>query len=282
MNVHDCYEKKLEYISMFNGVCLNVEEKLKLEIAFNEIHNKVKCEELWFWGKLFGNDADYYIALGINYSGHYEFPEKLFYYCTNTNFNFQPLPVTFDYHDKDFVEKYKSTPISGNPNLVLKRYVVEGEENAEGGNPNPPETTPEEGAKTTPQDPDESIDNAPKVEVKKENFTEALKISYIVRNIDFDTNIVPQGSFKLLPVHELARNESFKGLKSEELKDLSKYHHFRPIQLSKNKQIAESEDAVFRYDFLDSIQDDTVQGSWSVQVDSTKTIVNYFFYFSAI
>ncbi len=253
---------------------------MKLEIALNELHNKVKTEELWFWGKIFGNESDYFLALGINFTGHYEFPEKIFYFCTSTNYNFMPLPLTFDYHDKDFIDKYVSMPIQGNPALVLKRYVVE-EENAEGGNPNPDGGNPNpdenvDGTRLNPLDPDESVDMQPKAEVKKENFTELLKISYIVRNIDFDTNLIPQGAFKLLTVHELGRNESFKGLKSEELKDTSKFHHFRPITLLKNKEIVESDEAIFRHDFLDSINDDPVKGCWSLQLDSTKTIVrNY-------
>lgn len=158
----------------------------------------------------------------------------------------------------------------------MKRYVQE-EENADGGNPNPeggnPNPDENQGTQLNPLDPDESIDMQPKVEIKKENFTELLKISYIVRNIDFDTNLIPQGAFKLLTLHELARNESFKGLKPEELKDPSKFSHFRPITLHKNKLIVESDEAIFRYDFLDSIQDDPVNGCWSLQLDSTKTIV---------
>jgi hypothetical protein len=246
MNIHDNYEKKLEYISMFNGVCLNIEEKLKLEIAFNELHNKIKCEEIWFWGKIFGSESDYYFALGINFKDHYEFPEKKFYFCTSANFNFEQLPSTFEYHDKDFVKSYSpNNPITGNPAIIIERYVKDEDnpdadnlannnENNENNNPGD-NNNPDASSNFNPNDPDESVDLTPKTEIKKENFTELLKISYIVRNIDFDTNVFPQGALRLIPIHELRRNESFTGLKPEELRDLSKFHHFRPIRLPKNK-----------------------------------------------
>jgi len=39
-----------------------------------------------FWGKITGINADYYIALGVDYRNHYEFPEKRFFYALSNNF----------------------------------------------------------------------------------------------------------------------------------------------------------------------------------------------------
>ncbi len=252
---------------------------MKLEIALNELHNSVRTQELWFWGKIFGTEADYFLAVGVDFKGHYEFPKKTFFYCTSGNYTFSPLPETFEYHDKDFTEKYITTAITGRPAEIIKKYAKdeEGEnneakpdgedvakvDNADGGN----------ALAVNPLDLDESIDNLPKVEIRKENFTELLKVSYIVRNIDHDTNVFPQGAFKLTVEHEVARNDAFKGLTLDSLRDFGKFHHFRPITAVKNKEIIESDEAVFRYDFQESIEDDCVKGSWSIQVDSTKTIV---------
>jgi hypothetical protein len=176
-----------------------------------------------------------------------------------------------------------NNPITGNPAIIIERYVKDEDnpdadnlannnENNENNNPGD-NNNPDASSNFNPNDPDESVDLTPKTEIKKENFTELLKISYIVRNIDFDTNVFPQGAFRLIPIHELRRNESFTGLKPEELRDLSKFHHFRPIRLPKNKELIESDEAIFRFDFLDSIEDDKVKSSWSIQVDSTKTMV---------
>lgn len=282
MNVNENWERKMDYISMFNGVCLNTEEKLKLEIAFNLLSAKEKMEELWFWGKIYGSECDYFITLGINYTDHYEFPQKTFYYTSTLNYVFNKLPDTFHYHDKDNIENYL-LPITGNPAIILKKYVddidpdavdqIEPEKiapvdeiNPEGGDAAVNESKKNEIL-------DESLENIIKVEEKKENFTELSKLAYIIKLIDYDTNVVPQGAFRLIPIHELRRNESFRGLKPSELKQFNKFHHFRPITNPINKEIVETDDAIFRFDFLDKIEDDVVKGSWSIQVDSTKAIV---------
>lgn len=279
MNILSQFDKQLKIISKFNGVCLNIEEKTKLEFGLKELMIKTKNEALYFWGKITGEDSDYYIALGVNYKGHYEFPEKIFYYAT-PNFEFDVLPETFPYHDKDCIDNYYK-PLKGNPNLIIKKYkedIPEGE-NPEGGNePKPEENKEEEGGEQNKQgtllDPDASVDdNAPKKEEPKENFTEKLKLSYLVRQIDYDTNIVPEGALKLVSEHEIRINKSFKGLSHDEIKDMGKWMHFRPVSETKKKMI-EEDSAIFRKDIFDPITEDQVKGSWSLQLDSTKTSCN--------
>ena len=59
MNVYKNFDKCLDIISSFNGVGLNIEEKLKLEIALRELHSEKKFEELFFWGKIIGEEFLY-------------------------------------------------------------------------------------------------------------------------------------------------------------------------------------------------------------------------------
>jgi len=44
------------------------------------------------WGKVEGTVKDYFIALGLNYSGVAGFPRKTFYWCSSRNYNFASLP----------------------------------------------------------------------------------------------------------------------------------------------------------------------------------------------
>ena len=46
----------------------------------------------------------------------------------------------------------------------------------------------------------------------KINLKEIYRVHYIVRAIENDCHIVPQGAFKLTTAHEVARNEAFRGL----------------------------------------------------------------------
>ena len=46
MNIHEGLEEHFKNISKFNGVCLNIEEQLKLEIALNNLHLDIKSDEM--------------------------------------------------------------------------------------------------------------------------------------------------------------------------------------------------------------------------------------------
>ncbi|MCQ2818820.1 MAG: hypothetical protein MJ252_16260 [archaeon] len=332
MDVFSNFEKQLKLISKFNGVCFNIEEKIKLEIGLKELMAKEmnpelklkewemekakkakaaegapaegqegepkpenpegqgeekkeeekkeedkpqidmeKLEKLYFWGKINGEESDYYIAVGINFQGHYEFPKKRFYYATQ-DFIFHDLPETFEYHDKDINDNYYK-PLKGKPNEILKKYKTDAAE-GEAAEPPPQEENKEGEQPPKIQDPDASVDdNAPIPEPPKENFTELLKLSYLVRQIDYDTSIVPEGALKLAPEHEIRINRAFRGVTKEDIGKMERWMHFRPVSEEKKKML-EEDTAVFRFDIFDSIVNDSVKGSWSLQVDSSKSSCN--------
>jgi radial spoke head protein 9 len=240
----------------------------------NELHNKIKSEELLFWGKIVGQDADYYIAQGINYTGFYEFPKKTFYWAVSTKFTFEPLPESQPSHDVD-LKLHSLTPFKGVPGDILVKHESDEEDQPLDMEPINDGLRRDEDGNIIEKDPlEDTIELEVKVIEKKKNFTELCKLAVVVRNIDHDTSIVPQGAVKVIPVHELRRNETFRGLPADKLKDLSQWMHFRTITDPKKKEIVESDEAIFRFDFLDSIVNDSVVGSWSAQLDSTKQIVN--------
>lgn len=84
-------------------------------------------EELLFWGRLSGLNADYYIAVGLVYTGRYEFATKRFYYATSQDFQFKPFPALNDQH-KELYDGIKNM-LTGNPKLIHKK--VEPEKTAE-------------------------------------------------------------------------------------------------------------------------------------------------------
>jgi len=153
----------MNYISMFNGVGLNIEEKLKLEIYMNDLHKETGAEEALFWGKIIGTQFDYFITLLVNYKGYYEFPKKVFYYASSSNFLFKELPDIKKYHIEDN-EANHFEPFFGDPTKILKQYV------------NPDEVKdPELEKKEKPVNPDpldisDSEDNKVVVEEKKRKF----------------------------------------------------------------------------------------------------------------
>ena len=243
-----------------------------MDYALKELHLATKHEELYFWGKISGEENDYFVAFGINFRNNYGFPKKIFYYTASNTFKFEELPETFPYHDEDFKKTYWKA-LKGKPEDIIKKYkedIPEGEQNQE-----PPQENKEGEAQPKIQDPDASVDdNAPKKEPPKENFTEKLKLSYLIRQIDIDTCVIPKGALKLTAEHEFRINRGFKGLNRDDLDNEKNFLHFRPIITEDKKLFIENVDAIFSEDILDPITTDPVKGSWSIQLDATKTIVN--------
>ena len=84
-----------------SGVCFNPEERVQLEMGMQQLLNnsaETEFEELLFWGKLVGLNGDYYVALGLVFTGRYEFAEKRFFYATSSDFTFKPFPTLNDQH----------------------------------------------------------------------------------------------------------------------------------------------------------------------------------------
>lgn len=218
-------------------------------------------EELLFWGKLTGLNFDYYIAVGLVYTGRYEFATKRFYYATSNEFVFRPFPALNDQH-KELYDGIKNM-LTGNPKLIHKK--VEPEKTAEA-------AEQEDTSKKLVKELDplaSSEEEDPNALIVPVDLKEIDRVNYIVRAIENDCHIVPQGAFKLTTAHEVARNEAFKGLALGDAFKLSSYSHFRNVQHKDKKEGLEKDDAIFQKNFLDDVSaDKPPQGSWCIQKDA--------------
>ena len=77
--------------------------------------------------KSLGIVNDYYIAVGITYTGQYEFPLKKFYWALSSDYKFSEMPDLNDQH-VDFVDNC-SALFEGNP---FKKVVTFNKEEGEG------------------------------------------------------------------------------------------------------------------------------------------------------
>ena len=61
--------------------------RFQLEVALQNLLNNSAAtdfDELLFWGRVSAvKGGDYYIAMGVCYKDHYEFPDKKFYWCSS-------------------------------------------------------------------------------------------------------------------------------------------------------------------------------------------------------
>jgi len=183
--------------------------RLQLELGLQQLLNKKAdqyasdFEELLLWGKIVGTKNDYYIAVGYNYTMKYEFPEKVFFWALSSDFVFKPFPALNDQHKGEY-NNIKSL-IVGNPSLIHKKVEPE---KAEGEEAEHEQSKLEK--EVDPLASSEEEDEAAKI--VPVNLKEIDRVHYIFRAIENDCQIVPSGAFKLTTSHEVARNESFKGL----------------------------------------------------------------------
>ena len=53
---------------------------MKLELGLIKLSELANADQLLFWGKVTTTASPYYIAVAIDFKGHYAFPHKKFYY----------------------------------------------------------------------------------------------------------------------------------------------------------------------------------------------------------
>lgn len=214
-------------------------------------------EELRFWGRVGGTQKDYFVAIGITYSGKYEFPSKRFYFATSADFVFGPFPEINSQHGTKYDEL--TGPFTGNPDHVIVKVVEDKEEEEV-----------KEVEEVKERDPlEDTEEEDPNKDFVARNLIEADRLHYTVLAIENDCSIVPHGSYRLTERHEVARNVAFRGLPQDKTFSLDSYMHFRNVQSAEKARLLTEADAVFQGNFLDDITCDLPKGQWSVQRNST-------------
>jgi radial spoke head protein 9 len=232
------------------GYVLNCQELTGVQAGLTLLKSKEKLADIYFWGKIFGQKSDYYVAYGLKDTG-FEFPSKQFY-CAGEDFDFMALPRLTEDVGELIAEMDTEKPFTGDPKASLKEGGAggEGEEGQEG----------EEAQAEAGGDPSKSL-------------TEADRLAWVVQEIDFDTAVAPKGAHALNEAHVVVRSGDFRGLGMTEATGLGKYVHFRsPSSVASLRALARS-DATFYADFLDSLEADLPKGCWAVRQDPSAALV---------
>ncbi len=79
MNIEQGLEENMKEISAVNGVCLSLEERIKLITMLSQLKSDIKCDEMQLWGKIIGAEKDYYISKALYYKGFQNFPKKKYF-----------------------------------------------------------------------------------------------------------------------------------------------------------------------------------------------------------
>ena len=98
-------------------------------------------------------------------------------------------------------------------------------------------------------------------------------MSFKVKEIDFDTAIVPDAAYFVDASHQVLKNRMFQGLDHSAATSLGSYFHFRsPVALSR-KSVLERRELVSAGKFFDPISEDTPKGSWALQSSPDRKMV---------
>ena len=240
------------------GNTLTLEERMQVELSLLELVQKEDFEELLFWGKIRGMQRDYFLAVGLRYHGQYEFPNKRFFWCNSVTWTFSELP-SVNPNDSEKADKFNSFFIGDHAKVLIEA---------------PPEEDNQPPAEEEDAKEKDSLASTEEEKIPARAFTELDRLAVVVRAIEQDCQLVPQGAFRITPAHELSRNRAFAGLSRSEVKNLGKYLHFRNVQSKEKRMQLDRDDAIFTYDFLDPADQDIPKPCWSVQIDSTKALVN--------
>lgn len=206
-------------------------------------------DEVFFWGKiegiyfltLKGIIKDYYIALGLRFKGHKEFPQKILYWA-NSSYVFAPLPPVRN--EFAAVAKKMTTFFTGEHEKILQIVPHKDEEMV---------------------DLESELIELPKEGAAKD-FTELDRLSFAVHKIERDTHVVPQGAFKLTPIHEIRQNDIFAGLTKEEMEKIEMYQHFRPVETADKREQLERNEGILQTDIFDSLACNKLKGAWSIRI----------------
>lgn len=240
------------------GYVLNCQEITALQAGLTILRSQDKYDNIYLWGKVFGQKADYYIAYGLRDS-EFEFPSKNFYVAMEgkgtevaegqppiADFEFQPLNrLTEEVADR-IIALGADKIFTGVPSTLLE----------------------------PPVDPDAVVDpDAPEQPPAPPSLTELDRLSQVVQEIDFDTAAVPKGAYALNESHMVVPSSDFKGLGLTEAKSLASFVHFRPPTSVACLRALARTDVQFYSNFLDPLKEDLPKGSWAVRQDPSVSLV---------
>lgn len=221
-----------------SGHVITTEESLVLYNSLLLLQNENHFRRIYFWGRIFGADKDYYIAYGYVRDA---LTGRIYYYSTNcTDWGLLPQPT----------EKAKTlvplctTRFQGDPALVID-ILLEKDEIALG----PP------------------LDKPQIHQLKEED-----RLAATIFLINEEAVAVPRGALFKRPDGVVVENLSFEGLSALEADEIKCYLHYRNAHNKWNTNLLTRQDYNYALDFLDTLDEDLPEGCWSIRMVAGRTL----------
>ncbi|NXG16919.1 RSPH9 protein, partial [Grallaria varia] len=220
------------------GAGLSPEKRAALGVSLPLLQRDYRFERVWFWGCIQGVRGAYYIAEGLG-------PDRAAPRSRLYSLNCLEWSLLTPATEEMLAQAEQVTGrFQGDPSFVYDLADINAQAAKklfEGG--------------------------------KEPVIKEEIRLVATIEQIDRAVGIVPRGAFVKTPLGSVHENRHFEGLSLVEAKKLSSYFHFtEPVNL-KNKTLLEKANLDPSTDFLDSLEHDIPQGSWSVQLERGGAVV---------
>ncbi|XP_062896703.1 radial spoke head protein 9 homolog [Mobula hypostoma] len=232
----DNLQQHLDYVSS-QGLVLSPEHKAALQVSLELVRRNYKFHQVYFWGKVLGLSADYFIIHGVDLN---ELKSRKTLYSFNCmDWKLLP-PATDEMIVRSMLIKGR---FMGDPSHEYEKTVVK---------------------KVNEEQTDQDIDFKMKEE---ERLTSTIEL------INREAAIIPRGAFIMTPRGEVHMNRSFEGLSVTEAGKLKSYLHFTKPAVLKKKSLLLQANLEESIDFLNSLEDDELKVFWTLQYERGNKLV---------
>jgi radial spoke head protein 9 len=227
------------HLSEQSGHLISTEEGLVLNNSLLILQNENHFRKIFFWGRIFGTDNDYYVAYGYRSDAMHD---RVFYYSTNcVNWGLLPLPT--DYAKK--LVPLCTARFQGDPALVLDVLLEK----------------------------DEIAFGEPLTEPQVRKLKEEDRLSATIHLINHEVLVVPRGALYKRADGAIVESLAFEGLTPLEAREIKNFLHYRVPTQKWNTNLLTRDDYNFAMDFLDPLDVDIPEGCWLLNLTVSEDTV---------
>ncbi|XP_049825961.1 radial spoke head protein 9 homolog [Aethina tumida] len=221
------------------GRTLTTEESTVLYNSLLILQNENHFSKIYFWGKIFGAEKDYYISYGFVKD---VLNARTFYYSRDcVNWGLLPLPT----ENGKLLTPLCTTIFQGDPALVIDVLIEKGE-------------TVKDVTIETPQ-------------IRR--LKEEDRLSATVYYLNHEAVLIPRGALFKRPDGVVVENRTFDGLTELESREIKSFLHYRPPTQMWNTNLLTRDDFTLAIDFLDSCDTDIPEGCYMHHLVAGDTLV---------
>ncbi|XP_057665110.1 radial spoke head protein 9 homolog [Diorhabda carinulata] len=225
--------------SGYFGHVISTEESIILHNSLRILQNENHFKHVYFWGKIFGAEKDYYIAYGYQKDILYG---KIFYYSRNCiNWGLLPKPT----QNGLMLTPLCTTKFQGDPSIIIDILIEK----------------------------DETLISGKRKQPEIRKLKEEDRLSSTVYLIMDNASIIPRGGIFRSPDGVVVNNLSFEGLPTIEAREWNSFLHFRVPTRKQNTNLLTKDDYNYATDFLDPIDIDIPEGCWMIHITQNEEMV---------